>query len=179
MARQIFAEGTKNPEVEAVKNEAALTREESKPLEDGVIITSDEMEKLLHEWDVSGKNDLCVNATLAERIQQYLDYQKQMDPLKKEMAKRIYEPYKLNGDNGIATSIYVNTRYVGEMYLFKAYSTYRVIRINDFKYILMALGNQYAPWINEDGGMDLKGYIISLGGTYNYSYNNDKLEVTV
>lgn len=181
MARQIFAEEQNTLAENA--SEEVIIREESTALDnakDGVIVYADEMEKLFHEWDANGKNDLYVNSTLADRIRQYLDYQMEMDPLRKEMAARIYAPFKVNndaiGNKGNNTSVYVDGKYLTMMKVYEYAGTKRVVRICDFKTILMAIDNPYACWIDDDGYVDLKGYITSIGYSYEYeesSYSND------
>ena len=52
-------------------------------LPDGVLITSGEIEKVFNEWKANGENDLVVISNLAERIRQYLAYQEELDPLRR------------------------------------------------------------------------------------------------
>lgn len=181
MARQIFAEEQNTLAENA--GEEVIGREESAALDnakDGIIVYADEMEKLFHEWDANGKNDLYVNSTLADRIRQYLDYQTEMDPLRKEMAARIYAPFEVNGDfsgnSANNASVYVDDKFLAIMKVYEYAGSKRVVRICDFKTILMALDNPYAYWIDNDGYVDLKGYIASTGCSYEHeesSYSNN------
>lgn len=183
MARQILAE-EQNTVPENVAEDVSIIKKDSEleGLKDGVIVYADEMEKLFHEWDANGKNDLYVNSTLANRIRKYIDYQNEMDPLKKEMAARVYAPFKVAVDSGISTtaSVYIDNNHITDIKIFEYAGTKRAVRICDFKIILMALDNPYAYWIDEDGEVDLKGYLMSIGCSYKYdtaSYGNDTVNI--
>ena len=61
------------------------------------------------------------------------------------------------------------------MNVFRNAGDYRAVSISDFKLILTVLDNPYAPWIEGDGEIDLKGYIVSIGGTYECRSNTIKI----
>lgn len=145
--------------------------------QDSVLISSDEMDRLFHEWDANGKNDLYINPTMAERIRQYLAYQEELDPLKAKLAERIYKPYLVtpdrsddysnvnikinNSDALITTSAYILANY------------YKAIPVVSFKAILVALRNPYALYIPNTPKqyVDFLAYVIANGGEWKFSSN--------
>lgn len=135
-----------------------------------ILITSGEMDKLFHEWDASGQNDLFVNPTLAERIRQYLAYQEELDPLKEQLAERIYKPYLVDVStaNYRNFTISVNNSTVVETscYLYNGY--YKIISVSSFKCILAHIRNPYAPYINgmSNEYVDFCAYVIANGGSF-------------
>lgn len=173
MARPILAEEQNTVHKGVVEDVSPVKKNlESDNDEYKMIIRADEMEKLFHEWDANGKNDLYVNSTLAERIEEYIEYQEKMDPLRKKMAARIYAPFKVDDNKVRKASADVELNdipVVTNIDVFEYAGSKRVIRINDFKIILGALNNPYAYWIDETGLVDLKGYILSIGGSYSYN----------
>lgn len=181
MPRTILVEKPQNIVTKSVEAKDDFIQKEAKPdqVTDGVIISADDMEKLLHEWNVNGKNDLLVDSTLADRIRQYIKYQEELDPLKKDMAKRVYSPFKVYEDSNISLSfeVHLNEIFIAEIPIYKANGLYRLININDFKFILIALHNPFAPWINEEGQMDLMSYMISIGYSYEITINPQSLNL--
>lgn len=187
MARQIFAEAN-TQEKPVQEDQEKKTVEHSTPIsqsdEEQVIITADEMTKLLNEWDATGRNDLSVNHTLGQRIEEYLDYQDEMDPLRAKLAERIYKPYIVNpSDNNLyRTKVYLNNDFIctARAHVDTNAEIYTgVMNLSTFKTILIALQNPYAPWIqtNENIAIDVKSYIIKNGGTFEDDYSDDILRI--
>lgn len=146
--------------------------------EESTIVTAAELKKLFNEWDASGKNDLSINSSLADRINQYLDYQRKLDPLRHELASRIYKPYLIEDDDlsHELRDLYVNDEFIATISAYKRNSTCRLVTISDFKIILMALNNPYAVWIDQkddnllDEYVDYFAFIVNNGGTVEESY---------
>lgn len=144
-------------------------------LPDGVLITSGEIEKVFNEWKANGENDLVVISNLAERIRQYLAYQEELDPLKEELAKRIYKPYGCRGTDGKEARLIVNNDFVATVKIYKTHSgVYQCMEVYGFKKMLLHLKNPYAIWMKEqkdesDGCtvVDAGAYIAQNGGHSN------------
>lgn len=176
MARQIFAEnpieGNKQDSAVQEQNDVEDVNHNIMNDEEATIITASEMEKLFHEWDVNGHNDLSINSSLADRIQQYLAYQEELDPLRTKLAQRIYKPYTVISNNSINlyVELLLNNKRVEYIKIYKFKDTYRLINVSDFKLLLLQLKNPYAAWIletdNNNEKVDLKSYVISNGGTF-------------
>lgn len=137
--------------------------------EESTLITSPEMEKLFYEWSVTGKNDLMINPTLAERIRQYLRYQEELDPLKVQLAERIYKPFVVNCDTEYKCfDLCVNEQKLGKFNFYLFDNFYRVIHISTFRYILTQVRNPYVPYIDvsKELFIDIGAYALTNNGKY-------------
>lgn len=149
--------------------------------EESTLIASPEMEKLFDEWSATGKNDLMINPTLAERIRQYLHYQEELDPLKVQLAERIYKPFVVNCENDVYKSfnLYVNGQWMchSNFYLFN--HLFIAIHISTFRYILAQVQNHYAPYIDVSKQLfiDIKTYALINNG--NCVYEDKSYYVTL
>lgn len=184
MARQIVIENPnqgvdaqdvdeqKNPE--GLKDNSTVSGQIPTPSVDSVLISSSEIDKLYHEWDLNGQNDLFINPSLAERIKKYLAYQEELDPLKSQLAERIYKPFlittTLNKNSYDNLDIKVNGKKVvcTSCYLYEGF--YKIIHVSAFKSILTSIGNPYAPYINTSLGhyVDFLAYTIANGGSFEF-----------
>lgn len=157
-------------------NSKSSLQSPSLQLPDGVLITSGEIEKVFNEWKANGENDLVVIPNLAERIRQYLAYQEELDPLKEELAERIYKPYICYGTDGKEAKLIVNNDFVATVKIYKTYSgIYQCMEVYGFKKMLLHLKNPYAIWIKEQRaerdvctGVDVGAYIAQNGGYSNF-----------
>ncbi len=183
MPRQIIAEEPQQEEQDeqqlasaesSVSDSVTTTANTSGINGESTIITAREMEKLFHEWNANGQNDLCINQTLAERIQQYLDYQEQLDPLRAKLAERIYRPYLITISPSEVKSkpfnIYVNNAKLRQEHFLPLGDFYRATHICALKTVLTFIGNPYAIYIDasKDQFVDLLGYVIANGGSFKY-----------
>lgn len=140
------------------------------------IITAEEMRRACNEWNENGQNDFNINANLAERIRQYLEYREEIDPLMAKMAERIYKPYIVDVNreqSEIEAAILLNnTKIIPQTKLFKISGQTKgpqLISISDFKRLIIALKNPYGIYINvqEEIYIDVKSYIYMIGGNVN------------
>ncbi len=187
MARQIFAE--EQPKEEQATEKSQVQQAENQqnfiPLDgkDQVIIQADEMEKLFNEWDANGHNDLSINPTLKQRIEQYLEYQEELDPLREKMAERIWKPYRCPGEEGKKVTFEVNFKTITNtpLHNYSGSKISGVVTLADFKLILIAVENPYAKWIKGDNkiGIDLRSYVIANGGTFEYNYVFEKVIINL
>lgn len=137
-------------------------------------LSADELDKLFHEWDSSGKNDLLVELDLANRIREYLAHQRELDALRLELAERIYKPFEVAVVNNPHTNpdIYVyGTLVFDGAGLYKFGASPCVITLSAFKAVALALGNSHASYIPESKeiGVNLFAYLASIGKTYTYN----------
>lgn len=182
MGRQIFAEEPQQEEqdeqqvtpTESSVSDSVTTTNTSAIDGESTIITAREMKKLFNEWDANGKNDLCINPTLAERIQKYLEYQEQLDPLKAKLAERIYKPYLIavsSEPDHRDFSLYVNEYFVlkAPFYLFD--NLYQLVNIITFKRFLSHIGNPYALYMDASKKLyiDIHAYVIANGGSLSFN----------
>lgn len=187
MPRQIIAEEPQQEEQDeqqvassgsSVSDSVTTTANTSGINGESTIITAHEMEKLFHEWDINGKNNLCINPTLAERIQKYLEYQEQLDPLKAKLAERIYKPYLITiNPSEVKTkyfNIYVNEVELRQEAFYPLGNFYRVTHICALKTVLTSIGNSYALYIDASKNqfVDFLGYVIANGGSFKYDETN-------
>ncbi len=185
MARKIISEEITKKENEQSEVQEVAEQPSFMDSDDGgsTLITAAELTKLFHEWDANGNTDLVVNDSLAQRIEQYLAYQEQMDPLKRKLAKRIYQPYVVsNGYDRQNSYLYVNGNYVGKVKIYCVRTgeyNYRILELSDFKALLITIGNPYAIWIETDVRMaiDAYSYVVDNGGTFSYDEQSEKIEV--
>lgn len=160
--------------------EAKKQEQEGAPY--GVIITAEEMEKAIFEFNQNGKNDLTINPSLAERIRQYLAYQEELTPLFQKLAERLYLPYLEESNGYIDVTMYVNNTQVNKITLYKSGVSYeyQVVTIQAFKQFLCYLKNPYAIWIeNKRGGVNIATYVHSQGGTFMLSTRSCELRITI
>ena len=191
MPRQIVIESPE-PEVTECDVASAKTSMETPvtsgqiltPGVDNILITSDEIVKLYNEWDLTGKNDLFINPSLAERIRQYLKYQEELDPLKTQLAERIYKPFIVTSfgkGNYKNFDILVNGKLVAETrnYLYEGY--YKIIHVSAFKSILAFIQNPYAPYIDASAEqyVDFQAYVIANNGSYKFESYQDAWSITL
>lgn len=170
MPRQILPEGQEGKEDQAQIQGSAI-EETSFGF---ASLSADELDKLFHEWDASGKNDLLVEPDLANRVREYLAHQKELDALRLELAERIYKPFEveITGNPLISPDIYVNgTRVFVSTGLYKFGSSPCVINLSAFKSVALALGNSHASYITENKkiGVNLFAYLASIGKSYDYN----------
>ncbi|MCI8396926.1 MAG: hypothetical protein HFJ52_04600 [Clostridia bacterium] len=151
---------------------------------EGVLITSSEIEAVFNEWKANEENDLVVIPDLAKRIKQYLDYQKELDPLKEELAVRIYKPYLCEATDSVKAKMYVNNDFIAtvEVYTSKIGMNH-CITISAFKMLLLHLKNPYALWIKQTDAcvkVDVRAYIVQNGGSYEFEKRwNERTEYEV
>lgn len=191
MPRQIVIESPE-PEVTGCDVASAKTSMETPvtsgqiltPGVDNILITSDEIVKLYNEWDLTGKNDLFINPSLAERIRQYLKYQEELDPLKTQLAERIYKPFIVTSfgrGNYKNFDILVNGKLVAgtRNYLYEGY--YKIIHVSAFKSILAFIQNPYAPYIDASAEqyVDFQAYVIANNGSYKFESYQDAWSITL
>ncbi len=193
MARQIFVEpkaeneeekqqsetwGKENSATEASKFSSSLNDEG-----ETMIIHSEELAKLFKEWDANGNNDLYINPSLAGRIEQYLEYQERMDPLKRRLVERMYAPYKCTASKQKAEDcyIYINNKDIGQMQVYRQGAQRRIITVADLKRLLMAMNYPWAIWIQEsDELVDFWSMLTANGAEIKYDnvYGTDNIKVT-
>lgn len=134
-----------------------------------VLVSSYELTQLFNEWNQNGQNDLAINPSLSDRIQQYLNYQEELDPLRAKLAERIYKPFvDTPHDDYKDLRFFINSDYITSGNIFARESEnsyYRLITLVTFKCILLALNNPYAPYIvaSERTYVDIVTYILSIG----------------
>ena len=142
------------------------------------IIKASELQILLKEFEANGHNDLRINRELLSRIREYLAYQVEADPLKRELAKRFINQYFFAEDvddmdeyNPVSAMLYVNEREIAEIEIFDLSSNgnylYRGVDVDDFILILSAIGNCYSNWIDNlenNNIIDLARFICDIGG---------------
>ena len=169
---------------EGLKDDSTVSGQILTPSVDSVLITSTEIDKLYHEWDLNGQNDLFINPSLAERIRKYLAYQEELDPLKSQLAERIYKPFitAINDKSGYKNfQISVNKKAVTSTscYLYEGY--YKIIHVSAFKSILASIGNPYAPYINASlkQYVDFLAYTIANGGSYDFDDISEAWSITL
>ncbi len=171
MPRQILPEGQESKNEQA-QSQGSATEETSFGF---ASLSSDELDKLFHEWDASGKNDLLVEPDLANRVREYLAHQKELDALRLELAERIYKPFEVTIGNASPYStldIYVNNiRVFVDASLYKFGGSPCTINLSAFKSVALALGNSHASYIPEDkiSGVDLFAYLVSIGKSCDYN----------
>lgn len=168
--------GTETSNVIEVDNATVIEHSE-----EHTIITATEIERLFHELSITEKNDLTVNPTLPERIQQYLEYQKNLDPLRIQLAERIYKPFIIDYEikDYKSFDLFINETRVG---LYKFYSLdhfYRVISISTFRCLLACIGNPYFPYIktSENVLIHLEAYVLFNNGTF--KFKNEAFYITL
>lgn len=136
--------------------------------EESTLITSLEMEKLFHEWSVTGKNDLMINPTLAERIRQYLRYHEELDPLKVQLAERIYKPFVINckSEEYRSFGLYINSKKIQDFHFYRLNDIFSAIHISTFRFILTKLRSPYAPYIDVSKQLfiDIMAYVLANNG---------------
>lgn len=178
MPRQILPEGQGDKEHQS-QIQGSATEEASFGF---ASLSSDELDKLFHEWDASGKNDLLVEPDLANRVREYLAHQKELDALRLELAERIYNPFKAEivGSNLCkALDIYVNgTNVFSSACLYRLGGSPCVINLCAFKSVALALGNSHASYIPENNkiGVNLFTYLASIGKSYRYDDYSIKIK---
>lgn len=192
MPRQIIAEEQQKSEETKIQNTTTSTtnragNSNSNLADDGEkkLVSAGELTKLFHEWDASGNNDLYVNHSLAKRIEEYLEYQEQMDPLKTRLAERIYVPYKCSvsiTSKPYDRVLYVNKKKVCTVSTYEYGGRARIMLVTDFKNLLIAMEHPYATWIPENDDMvDFCAFVSDKGGKveFEFKYGENSIEVTI
>ncbi len=185
MARKIISEEITKKENEQSEVQEVAEQSSVMASDDvgSTLITAAELTKLFREWDANGNADLVVNESLAQRIEQYLAYQEQLDPLKRKLAKRIYQPYVCIGYEEVFADLYVNSNHIGRVKIYCARVgeyNYRILKLVDFKALLITIGNPYAIWIeNKNDEVNAYEYVVANGGTFLYDPKNKRIEVTI
>lgn len=150
--------------------------------ENGVTISSAELEHMFYEWDATGKNDLIVNGSIAGRIEEYLAYQETLKPLKVKLAEEQFERFLIDDvGNGYENTVYVNSEYVGKVKAYYKNSSYAYMEFEDFRIILCVCKNPYAyyPYKNSDKIIDVRGWVIEHGGTYKVDNDEYRIDITM
>lgn len=193
MPRQIFVEPKPESE-EEVKQSETLEKEDSHAeaskisfnlTDEGesMLVHSEELTKLFKEWDANGNNDLYINPSLAGRIEQYLEYQERMDPLKRRLTERMYAPYKctVSKKNTTDCYFYINRESIGQMKVYQQGDQRRIITVSDLKRLLMAMNYPCAIWIQEsDDLVDFWSMLTNNGAEIQseYSFGTESIKVT-
>ncbi len=182
MSRKIIPEEQPKADVQQEVQQNLVTQSVSKIINTAggeVVITSAELEQIFYEWDATGKNDLVVNDSIAEKIQAYLEYQNILKPLKVKLAEEQFERFLINkGSDGYEYKIYVNSVHVATNKVYSLNGVRSIMYFDDFRAILCFLKNPFAFYAYKEGNkvIDARGWVLEHGGTYeasndeNYNY---------
>lgn len=168
MSRKIFTLQThdsENGETQIFENEVEMNDETT-------LISSDDMQKLFSMWD---GNDLKININLKDKINEFLNYQEEMNALKDKFNTNLFDNFIIySRDTGSTyernenyyAALYINEKFITDILLFSVNHSCRGILLQDFKLILTILGNKNAIWIENDNNtiIDIITYIVSIGG---------------
>jgi len=145
MARQIFPEaqeGTTNQNIhEAAEASATTTGKET-------VISADVLKRLFCEWENVERGDLSVDSTLAGTITEYLKYQEELDPLRKQLAARMYLPFIMEkiGSRVDYDILVGDWKFTVCLYRDFNGNSPRGILLDDFKALAIALNITYAKY---------------------------------
>ncbi len=148
--------------------------------ENGVTISSAELEQMFYEWDATGKNDLTVNDSIAGRIEEYLTYQETLKPLKVKLAEEQFERFLVSHiSDSYGMELYVNNEYFGKILTYCKSAAYAYMPFEDFRMVLCACKNPYAyyPYKDQKKIIDARGWVLEHGGTY--SEENKNIKITI
>lgn len=181
MPRQILAEDEARTEEQisedTIPQGKAILQNSLNAASNECSIRQEEMEKLLNEWTFLGKGDLIVDSTMADRLRKYIAYQEELDPLREQLANRLYSKFSCEierASDSLEVKVYVDGQDEG-FYVSIACRTQSesktYIRLNDFKKILASMKNPYAQYIPEDNRntrVNIFAFLKSIGASVNW-----------
>lgn len=141
------------------------------------ILTSAEMQEQLEAWDKSNHGDLIVDEELLSKLRRYNEFEQELISLRKERARRIWEPYRVN-EEVVKTEqyrIYILTDQhniwgtnIGSFTLGKTKNgEFSLVDLKTFKYFMLYFKEPDASWIEtEEAWADLSAYIAQKGGIF-------------
>ena len=173
MARQIISE------TQEETHKAAETSTTTKSNE--TVLQADVLKRLFCEWENVERGDLSVDTALADTISKYLKYQEELDPLRKELATRMCQPFVMEkitdyveyniliGDSKLRVSLY--RHYTNDQP--------RVLRLDDFKIVAIALNITYAKYFptSTDTYIDLFSFCSAHGLKFDLDKANKQITI--
>lgn len=178
-------EEVQNTEQQVQVNESQ-TVNKTIDVNDRVVISSYELEQLFHEWDCTGKKDLIINESIADRIQEYLAYQERIKPLKIKLAEEQFGRFivdKVQREHEI--KIYIDSVFVTKISMF-AVSDYNWVCMyfGDFRdIVLCACKNPFAFYAYQGKEyktkINVKGWIMEHGGSFEEDENEYKIRISL
>ncbi|MCI8396923.1 MAG: hypothetical protein HFJ52_04585 [Clostridia bacterium] len=138
------------------------------------VLTRAEMQELLEAWDKSNHSDLIVDEELLSKLKKYLEFQTEITKLRTQLARKIWEPYRVEGDIKFEDlcHIFINEKDMGIYIVGRTdNSKMGLVSLRTFKEFMFYFKEQDAVWIEtlEDVWTDLSMYIAQKGGTFKYS----------
>ena len=137
------------------------------------ILTASEIKRLFRDWEDLGRNDLSIDLDFATRARAYLEYQKSLEPVKRELAEAIYRPFVVTLDFTEPLHDKFNVIIAGklntQMLFFSSFKEGHGIRdlitLSSFKSLLLAANVPYASYIPSDSKtmVDFNSYAMANG----------------
>lgn len=182
MPRRIIPIGEENQTSES------MTQEERQDT-GSQILTSAEMQELLEAWDKSNHSDLIVDEELLSKLRRYVEYEEELTALRKNLARKIWEPYRVEGDILVTDKcdVFLNGAIKGKFVLGRTgNSKMGLVSLRTFKEFMLYFKEPNAIWIEtvEDVWADLSMYVAQKNGTFIYSeavsfINDSKCRITM
>lgn len=149
-----------------------------------VTISAEELEQIFYEWDATGKNDLFVDESIAEKIKAYLAYQKKLKPLRVKLAEEQFERFLVHDSTlyrktSVYYTIYLNDVLIGTAKIFYKNEIYGYMYFDDFRIILSSCKNPcaYYPYKDEERIIDVRGWVLEHGGSFKQENSSIKIEL--
>lgn len=182
--RVIRQEIASTPEI---SKEALMAKGNSK----AYVIRSNELSEIYNEWNATQKGDLFVNEELYRKLQEYIQYQKKLKPLKQELAEQLIEKYivpeefcEFTDGKMKSYEIYVNGEYVTFATVFfnnKGSSARNLILLRHFIYISSFLSDNRFSYIDIENQrnqyFDLRLWVYDMKGTI--EVNEKEVQITI
>lgn len=145
MPRQILSETQEEPKSNGTHT-ASETSATTKSNE--TVLPADVLKRLFCEWENVERGDLSVDSTLAGTITEYLEYQKELDPLRKQLAARMYLPFIMEkiGSRVDYDILVGDWKFTVCLYRDFNGNSPRGILLDDFKALAIALNITYAKY---------------------------------
>lgn len=162
---------------ESVTEESSVKINTSNFSKSGVIITSDELRTIFNEWNLNANNDLIILPEMASKMREWLDWQKELEELKVEMANTQFERFFIREnyiDGSSEFKVKLNDEYLMTARFYKTDDNDREIAlsIENFRVILAKLKNPFSYYLckddSEDIYIDVRGWVFENGGVFFY-----------
>ena len=158
-----------------------------KPKGEPAILTASEIKRLFRDWEDLGRNDLSIDLDFATRARAYLEYQKNLEPVKRELAEAIYRPFVVTLDFKKPLSTLFNVIVEGKlntkMLFYSPFVDGRGIRdlitLHSFKSLLLAANVPYASYIPSDTKTLVDFHSYAMANGWNVTMRKDIIEINL
>jgi len=184
MPRSIIPEAQSQAQDQNSIQEAAAIE---KPKGETAILTASEIKRLFRDWEDLGRNDLSIDTDFAARAKAYLEYQKDLEPVKRELAEAIYKPFVVTLDFKDPLSdtfnVIIRGKLNAKIVLFSPFMDGLNVRslttLSSFKSLLLAANVPYASYIPSDTKTLVDFHSYAMANGWNVTMRKDIIEINL